>query len=35
MLGEGEYAFFGMFAGFVLLVLLGILANLHIIPGAI
>lgn len=33
MLGEGEFAFFGMFAIFALLILLGIAANLNLLPS--
>lgn len=33
MLGEGEFAFFGMFGIFVVMVLLGIASNLHMLPS--
>jgi hypothetical protein len=32
MLAEGEYAFFGLFAAFIVLVLLGIAHNLQLFP---
>ena len=34
MLGDGEAAFFCMFIGFAILIIIGILANLGMIPGA-
>ncbi len=32
-MAEGEYAFFGLFAAFVVLCLLGIASNLHWLPS--
>lgn len=33
MLAEGEFAFFGMFAVFAVLILLGIAQNLNLLPS--